>query len=78
MNLEAVDAVAQLIAATGVIVSLSYLAARIRQNTRSMRAVVDSLGHSLVDLVGSQAQNSGSLRAFSVMAENWDAGTGLT
>ena len=51
MKLEAVNAIAQLIAAIGVIASLFYLAAQIRQNTRSMRAVVvDSLAHSLVDL----------------------------
>ena len=40
VKLEAVNALAQLIAAIGVIVSLFYLAAQIRQNTRSMRAVV--------------------------------------
>src|SRR5262245_16815562 len=74
VKLEAVNAVAQLIAAIGVIVSLFYLAAQIRQNTRSMRAVVvDSLAHSLVDLLGPQAQNPESLRAFSVVTENWDA-----
>jgi hypothetical protein len=42
VKLEAVNALAQLIAATGVIVSLLYLAAQIRQNTRSMRVLVDS------------------------------------
>jgi hypothetical protein len=51
--LEAINALAQLVAAIGVIVSLFYLAAQIRQNTRSMRAVVvDSLAHSLVDPLG--------------------------
>lgn len=76
MNLEAVNALAQLIAAIGVIVSLFYLAAQIRQNTRSMRAVVvDSLAHSLVDLLGPQAQNPESLRAFSVVIENWTGAT---
>ena len=74
MELEAINAIAQLIAAIGVIVSLFYLAAQIRQNTRSMRAVVfDSLAHSLVDLLGPQAQNPQSLRAFSVVTENWNA-----
>jgi hypothetical protein len=68
VKLEAVNALAQLIAAIGVIVSLFYLAAQIRQNTRSMRAVVvDSLAHSLVDLLGPHAQNPESLRAFSVV-----------
>src|SRR5215472_6182321 len=74
VKLEAVNALAQLTAATGVIVSLFYLAAQIRQNTRSMRAVVvDSLAHSLVDLLGPHAQNTQSLRAFSVVTENWNA-----
>ena len=73
MKLEAVNAIAQLIAAFGVIVSLFYLAAQIRQNTRSMRAVVvDSLAHSLVDLLGPQAQNPESLQAFSAVTENWN------
>ena len=74
VKLEAVNAIAQLIAAIGVIASLFYLAAQIRQNTRSMRAVVvDSLAHSLVDLLGPHAQNPESLRAFSVVTENWNA-----
>jgi hypothetical protein len=52
VKLEAVNAIAQLIAAIGVIVSLFYLAAQIRQNTRSMRAVesIRSLTHSLICL----------------------------
>jgi hypothetical protein len=51
VKLEAVNAI-------GVIASLFHLAAQIRQNTRSMRAVVvDSLAHSLVDLLGPHAQN---------------------
>jgi hypothetical protein len=55
---------------------LFYLDAQIRQNTRSMRAVVvDSLAHSLVDLLGPHAQNPDSLRAFSAVIENWDAAT---
>ena len=73
MKLEAVNAIAQLIAAIGVIASLFYHAAQIRQNTRSMRAVVvDSLAHSLVDLLGPHVQNPESLRAFSVVTENWN------
>lgn len=74
MPIEVINAFAQLIAAVGVIVSLFYLAAQIRQNTRSMRAVVvDSLAHSLVDLLGPQAQNPESLRALSIVTENWNA-----
>ena len=38
-----------------------------------MRAVVvDSLAHSLVDLLGPHVQNPESLRAFSVVTENWN------
>jgi hypothetical protein len=39
VKLEAINAIAQLITAIGVIVSLFYLSARIRQNTRSTVAV---------------------------------------
>jgi hypothetical protein len=38
MNWEAVGAIAELFAAVGVIVSLLYLAAQIRQNTQSVQA----------------------------------------
>jgi len=70
VQLEAVNAIAQLIAAIGVIVSLFYLAAQIRQNTRSMRAVVvDSLAHSLVDLLEPHTRNPESLRAFSAVTQ---------
>jgi hypothetical protein len=65
--------VAQLAAAAGVIASLFYLAAQIRQNTRSMRAiVVDSLAHSIVELLGSMAQQPESLRAFAVVVQDWE------
>jgi hypothetical protein len=70
--LEGVNALAQLIAAMGVMASLFYLAAQIRQNTRSTRAVVvDSLAHSLVTLLAQHTQNRELLRAFSVVIENW-------
>ena len=72
MNLEAVNALAQLIAAIGVIVSLFYLATQIRQNTRSMRAVlVDSLAHSLIDLLSPQAYDVQAIRAFAAAVEDW-------
>jgi hypothetical protein len=65
--------VAQLAAAAGVIASLFYLAAQIRQNTRSMRAVVvDSLAHSIVDLLGSMAQQPESVRAFAAVVQDWE------
>jgi len=52
VSLKAINTWAQLIAAVGVIGSLFYLGLQIRQNTRSMRAiVVDSLAQSMADLV---------------------------
>lgn len=38
MNWEAIGAVAEMIGATGVIVTLGYLALQVRQNTRAVRA----------------------------------------
>lgn len=76
MKLEAVNALAQLIAAIGVIVSLFYLAAQIRQNTRSTRAVVvDSLAHALVELLGQHTQRPELIRSFSAVTENWHGAT---
>jgi hypothetical protein len=73
VNLETVNAIAQLVAAIGVIASLFYLAAQIRQNTRSMRAVVvDSLAHSLIDLLGPQAHDLEFTRAFSRVTKDWN------
>jgi hypothetical protein len=70
VSIEALNAVAQLTAAIGVIASLFYLAAQIRQNTRSMRAVVvDALAHSLVDLLASQPLDI--TRAFANAVEDW-------
>lgn len=72
MKLETINAVAQLIAALGVIASLFYLAAQIRQNTRSMRAiVVDALAHAMVDLLSVQGPEL--TRAFANVTENWEA-----
>jgi hypothetical protein len=73
VNLETISAIAQLVAALGVIASLFYLAAQIRQNTRSMRAVVvDSLAHSLIDLLGPQAHDLEFTRAFSRVIKDWN------
>ena len=58
MNLETINVWGQLIASLGVIVSLFYVAAQVRQNTRSARAVVvDSLARSMHDLAIQMAQN---------------------
>jgi hypothetical protein len=76
VNLEAINALAQLIAAIGVIVSLFYLAAQIRQNTRSTRAVVvDSLAHALVELLGQHTERPELLRSFSAAIEDWHGAT---
>jgi hypothetical protein len=76
VKLETINAIAQLIAAVGVIASLFYLAAQIRQNTRSMRAVVvDSLAHSLIDLLGPQAADPDLTRAFASATEDWYGAT---
>jgi len=76
VKLEAVNALAQLVAAIGVIVSLFYLAAQIRQNTRSTRAVVvDSLAHALVELLGQHTQRPELIRSFSALTENWHDAT---
>ena len=72
MNLETLNAVAQLVAAIGVIASLFYLAVQIRQNTRSQRSVVvDSLTSSLINLVGPQSTDPVLTRAFASATEDW-------
>lgn len=76
MNLEAINTWAQLIAAVGVIVSLFYLGLQIRQNTRSMRAiVVDSLARSITDLLQPMAQDVMLSRAFSAAVTDWHGAT---
>src|SRR6266478_8189640 len=76
VKLEAVNALAQLIAAGGVIVSLFYLAAQIRQNTRSMRAmVVESLARSIADVIRPMAEDRELMRAFHVVVEDWHTAT---
>jgi hypothetical protein len=73
VNLETINAIAQLVAAIGVIASLFYLAAQIRQNTRSQRSVVvDALTQSLIALLGPQAGDPDQLRAFAAAAEDWE------
>jgi hypothetical protein len=74
--LETINAAAQLIAALAVIASLFYLAMQIRQNTRSMRAiVVNSLAQSIADLIRPMAEDSGLTHAFSTSIENWNKAT---
>jgi hypothetical protein len=72
VKLETINAIAQLIAAIGVIASLFYLAAQIRQNTRSQRSiVVDSLTQSLINLLGPQSSDPDLTRAFASATEDW-------
>jgi hypothetical protein len=76
VSLETINAIAQLVAAIGVIASLFYLAAQIRQNTRSMRAVVvDSLANSIADVIRPMAEDRELMRAFHLVVENWHDAT---
>jgi hypothetical protein len=77
MYAETLSLWAQLIASIGVIASLFYLAAQIRQNTRSSRAiVVDSLARSMHDLAFEMAQNE-QLLVTATMLKDWNTATEL-
>jgi hypothetical protein len=72
VRLETINAIAQLIAALGVVASLFYLAAQIRQNTKSQRSVVvDSLTSSLIALLGPQSTDPTLMRSFATAVEDW-------
>jgi len=72
VSLETISAIAQLIAALGVIASLFYLAAQIRQNTRSQWSVVaDLLTQSLIALIGPQPSDLDQMRALVAITEDW-------
>lgn len=72
MNLETLSAIAQIIAAAGVIASLFYLAVQIRQNTRSMRGVVvDALTRGIADILSGQTPEV--LRSFARVLENLES-----
>jgi hypothetical protein len=76
VSLETVSAIAQIIAAIGVIASLFYLAVQIRQNTLSQRSVVvDSLTQSLINLLGPQGANPELMSAFASVTEDWYGAT---
>jgi hypothetical protein len=76
VNLETINSIAQIIAALGVIASLFYLAAQIRQNTNSQRSVVvDSLTSSLITLFGQQSASPEQMRAFASVVEDWHGAT---
>jgi hypothetical protein len=76
VNLETLSAIAQLVAAIGVIASLFYLAMQIRQNTKSQRSlVVDSLTSSLIAVLGPQASDPALTRACAAAVEDWSGAT---
>jgi hypothetical protein len=78
MNAERINVLAQLIASLGVISSLFYLAAQVRQNTRSSRAiVVDSLARSMHDLAFAMAQNDALLKIVTTTLQDWNSATEL-
>jgi len=77
MNVETINLWAQLIASIGVIVSLFYLAAQVRQNTRSARAiVVDSLARSMHELAFEIAKNDVLLKLV-ISLQDWNSATEL-
>jgi hypothetical protein len=73
---DSINSIAQLIAALGMVASLFYLAAQIRQNTRSQRSVVvDSLTRSMNDLIGPQASDLTQLQTWISITEDWHSAT---
>jgi hypothetical protein len=76
INAETINAWTQLITSVGVIASLFYLAAQVRQNTRSSRAVVvDSLAKSMHELAFAMAQNDALLKIVTVTLHDWNGAT---
>jgi hypothetical protein len=69
VTLETINSITQMIAAIGVIASLFYLSVQIRQNTRSMRAVVvDALTRGIAEILSGQTPET--LRGFARVMEN--------
>jgi hypothetical protein len=74
LNWEAIGAVGEAAGATGVIVSLIYLAAQVRQNTRSVRGeMYDSIVTAIVDLVEPLAQDARLALIFERALEDWES-----
>lgn len=72
MHLETINSIAQIVAALGVIASLFYLGVQIRQNTRSMRAVVvDALTRGIADILSGQTPEV--MRSFVRVVENLES-----
>jgi hypothetical protein len=74
MNWDALQAIGELIAAAGVIISLSYLAVQVRQNTRSNAAAASQdLLSSYLNLLGHSWQSEYGARVFhTVLAGTWE------
>ena len=76
MDVETINAWAQLVASAGVIISLFYLGAQVRQHIRSSRAVVvDSLAKSMHELAFAMAQNDELLKIVTTTLQDWNAAT---
>ena len=72
MSLETINSIAHIVAALGVIASLFYLGAQIRQNTRSQRAVVvDALTRGIADILSGQTPEI--MRSFVRVVENLES-----
>jgi len=74
MDWQAVQAIAELLAAVGVIASLLYLAAQVRQNTRSMQAATSQdLLANFSSMVDFSAQNEyGAKLLTASLYGDWD------
>ena len=70
--METINSIAHIVAALGVIASLFYLGAQIRQNTRSQRAVVvDALTRGIADILSGQTPEI--MRSFVRVVENLES-----
>ena len=74
MNWDALQAVGELVAAVGVIVSLAYLAAQVRQNTKSIRSAANQdLLTSFNDVMQATRQSAFGARMYDVTVRGaWD------
>ena len=74
MNWTAITALAEVVGAAAVVVSLIYLAIQIRQNTRAVRgAMYDSLVGTNVEFLHSLAVDGALAAKFERALDEWDA-----
>ena len=72
MNWATVSAIAEVVAAIAVIVSLWYLAVQLKQNTELERAELEvQLGVTWANLHDNMIQNPGLAKAYDLAANNW-------